>query len=411
MSNTSKEYNGLLLKHATLKGFKSIENLSIDFNESLNIMIGKNASGKSNILEFLFQAMRINIAFKSFFKNADLEFIAFDNILIKWQSGKDISAKDISAKNVNGNDISFSSKESFEERLKVNEILIVDNIKVFDNTTNEIQKNIEYKGKKIPPRFTTTSVLRSLGYRYTEPLYIKYNLPDNLECVSIPGTIQIPLNDENRILWPELNTLNFLLDLFWQVEMHYNYNQLEKITKSSFLKNLEIDSNIKRNLKNYSPIQDIKFNKNINIYEDDKSMTIENLKIDFRLNKNWVPWSQLSDGTKRLFYLITEVTNKSSGLILLDEPELGIHPHQFDKVMEFLKEESENKQIIISTHSPQALNHLKEDELSQILIAYFDQNESTQLKHLSATQIRKAKKYMKEVGFLSDYWLMSDLES
>ncbi|HRG89368.1 MAG TPA: AAA family ATPase, partial [Chitinophagales bacterium] len=97
-------------------------------------------------------------------------------------------------------------------------------------------------------------------------------------------------------------------------------------------------------------------------------------------------------------------------LILVEEPELGIHPHQFHLVMQFLKEQAETKQIIISTHSPQALNYLNEDELSNILITKYDAKKGTQVKHLTKPQINKAKKYMKEVGFLSDYWMMSDLE-
>ena len=124
-----------------------------------------------------------------------------------------------------------------------------------------------------------------------------------------------------------------------------------------------------------------------------------------------MPWSQLSDGTKRLFYLITEITNWTGGLILVEEPELGIHPRQFHLLMQFLKEEAEEKQIIMSTHSPQALNFLEESELLHILITYYDQKKGTLIKHLSTSQISKAKKYMKEVGFLSDYWMLSDLES
>ena len=108
--------------------------------------------------------------------------------------------------------------------------------------------------------------------------------------------------------------------------------------------------------------------------------------------------------------MITEITNQESGFVLLEEPELGIHPHQFNLIMEFLKEESENKQILISTHSPQALNHLKEDELSHILISSYQSAKGTQIKHLSSAKIKKAKKYMNEVGFFSDYWMLSDLE-
>jgi predicted ATPase len=110
-----------------------------------------------------------------------------------------------------------------------------------------------------------------------------------------------------------------------------------------------------------------------------------------------------------LFYIIAEVTY-SNGLILIEEPELGIHPHQFNLLLDFLREQSENKQIIISTHSPKALDHLEPNELDNILITYYDLKRGTQIRHLTSRQKTKAKSYIKEVGFLSDYWMLSDLE-
>ena len=142
-----------------------------------------------------------------------------------------------------------------------------------------------------------------------------------------------------------------------------------------------------------------------------------------------MPFSSLSDGTKRLFYIISEVfendenthvrptnigkyegQNQISRIILIEEPELGIHPHQFHKLMEFLKLEAQNKQIIITTHSPQALDAINSNELSRIVIAYSTSSkEGTKLRHLNENEIVKANEYIKE-DFLSDYWLYSDLE-
>jgi predicted ATP-dependent endonuclease of OLD family len=131
-----------------------------------------------------------------------------------------------------------------------------------------------------------------------------------------------------------------------------------------------------------------------------------------------------------LFYIISEVcyddfdsTIKSSNLgftikeaafanriILIEEPELGIHPHQFDKLLNILREESETKQIIITSHSPQVLNKLDSSELDRIIIAYTtNDKKGTQLRHLNRDELIKAKQYIED-DFLSDYWLHSDLE-
>ena len=100
----------------------------------------------------------------------------------------------------------------------------------------------------------------------------------------------------------------------------------------------------------------------------------------------------------------------STKAILLEEPELGIHPHQLHQLMQFIKEQSREKQIILTTHSPQVLDVLGPDELDRVIICHSDPKNGTQLSHLTEKEIAKAKKYMKEEAFLSDYWRFSDLE-
>jgi predicted ATPase len=122
-----------------------------------------------------------------------------------------------------------------------------------------------------------------------------------------------------------------------------------------------------------------------------------------------MPWSNLSDGTKRIFYLLFEVARIKSGIVLVDEPELGIHPHQFFQLMLFLKEEAQQKQIIMATHAPQTLDFISPEELNCIFVASYDKKLGTQIRPLTEEQKEKARQYMKE-EFLRDYWLASDLE-
>jgi predicted ATPase len=117
----------------------------------------------------------------------------------------------------------------------------------------------------------------------------------------------------------------------------------------------------------------------------------------------------LSDGTKRLFYLITEVT-LTNGIVLLEEPELGVHPHQLHQIMLFLKEQAEDKQIILTTHSPQVLDVLNSDELDRIIIAEVHKEKGSQFRHLDEKTTAKAKYYLEDEGFLSDFWRYSTLE-
>ncbi len=122
-----------------------------------------------------------------------------------------------------------------------------------------------------------------------------------------------------------------------------------------------------------------------------------------------MPWSYLSDGTKRLFYIITETLSIESGALIIEEPELGIHPRQLYSLMNFFKDQSVEKQIYISTHSPVVLDVLSPKELNCIIITKFGKKGS-EFRKLSKKEKDKAIEYMNSVGELSYYWLHSDLE-
>ena len=162
-------------------------------------------------------------------------------------------------------------------------------------------------------------------------------------------------------------------------------------------------------LKKYSPITELRINLNVNIYPIGDKILIENLLIDFKVNGFWVPWSYLSDGTKRLFYIITETLSVDNGLVIIEEPELGIHPNQLYSLMQFIKDQSRFKQIIVSTHSPIVLDILEPDGLDRINIAKMTDG-GTKFYKLTPEQIIKTKLYIAETGELSQYWLHSDLE-
>ena len=182
-------------------------------------------------------------------------------------------------------------------------------------------------------------------------------------------------------------------------------------------------------LRKYTPIEDIKISSNMSIYYNSiqREFIVKGFAFDFKILENWLPFHALSSGTQRLFYIISELVTPSSTtefnkegalgapefdqIILLEEPELGIHPHQLHLLLNFLREQSEKHQIIITTHSPQVLDMLKEDELDRITICELHETKGTQFRKLKKTQIVDARRYMKEVGFLSDYWRMGDLET
>ena len=63
------------IKKIILKNYRNYDNLEIDFNDNLNIIIGDNAQGKTNLLESIY----VLAVTKSFLSIADKGLIKFDN--------------------------------------------------------------------------------------------------------------------------------------------------------------------------------------------------------------------------------------------------------------------------------------------------------------------------------------------
>ena len=153
---------------------------------------------------------------------------------------------------------------------------------------------------------------------------------------------------------------------------------------------------------------------------------IKGLVLEYQIGDDWLPFSALSDGTKRVLYIIGELTAtpfidfskfhlipkflNPNKIILLEEPELGIHPQQLQLVLQLIRGVSREHQVIMTTHSPQVLDILNGQELDRITICEYVPGKGTQMRKLSAAKKAKAKAYLKDQGFLSEFWRFSNLE-
>jgi predicted ATPase len=74
----------------------------------------------------------------------------------------------------------------------------------------------------------------------------------------------------------------------------------------------------------------------------------------------------LSDGTLRFMCLTTLLLQPVALLpdvILIDEPELGLHPYAIAILVSMLQEVSESRQVLISTHSVELVNALEPEDI------------------------------------------------
>ena len=83
--------------------------------------------------------------------------------------------------------------------------------------------------------------------------------------------------------------------------------------------------------------------------------------------------NDLSSGEKQLFLrtLSIKMLEPKNSIILIDEPELSLHPKWQQRIVEVYKKIGENNQIIIATHSPHILGSVSSEN---IFILYRDEN-------------------------------------
>ena len=76
--------------------------------------------------------------------------------------------------------------------------------------------------------------------------------------------------------------------------------------------------------------------------------------------------SSLSDGSLRFIVLATLFLQPESlrpSLILVDEPELGLHPFAITLLAAMIQQAAANTQVILSTQSPQLLDHFAPEDV------------------------------------------------
>jgi predicted ATP-dependent endonuclease of OLD family len=377
-----------------LKGYKSIRDLEIDFKPGLNIIIGPNGSGKTNFLEFLEKVFQLKLDTES--SAEALLHLENEYYNLNYTVTPDIQKnqpKGVKSFIVNVNIKNSKGQIEFERNF-----LKIDNREIDKSRVDVGNDNIYYALTNEWKFFDNNGSDKKIHYlRYGVSDYFRERLsnPFNIE----PNHLRLSGVD---FISPDYSTDLMLFRIIDIDNLKIVKNKVKKITIKKDLLNI---------LKYFSPIEDIVMDTEYSsVYIDDDELNINFVWLKFSIKNTWLNWNMLSDGTQRIFYLLINVYCSTAQYIFIEEPELGIHPDQLYKLMDFLKEQSKEKQIIITTHSPEVLSILNKDEIDRIIVTRYDAEKGTQMHHLSPAKIRKAQIYIEETGDLSSFWVHSNLE-
>jgi predicted ATPase len=321
---------GRPLDRLTLSGFKSIKSLE-DFEfKSLNIMVGANGSGKTNLVSF-FQMLRAMS--EEGLANFVAESGGADGFL--FNGPKETS--EISAHLRFGqNEYKFTLVPTASVQLLVKaESHFYRRWTNFGGGTSESRLK-QWKDDK------SSFFPRSPGvgaYIYgAVSSWVVYHFHDT--------SARAPMRRDQSVRdWRELspdasNIASFLLRMKTHDESSY--------------------SAVRETIQLVAPFFD-DF-----LLESEKMGENEVIKLEWRQKGSsfpFQPW-QLSDGTIRFICLTTALLQPNPpSTIVIDEPELGLHPFALEVLAGLLRDGSVRTQLIISTQSATLLNHFNAEDV------------------------------------------------
>lgn len=401
------------LKHVHLRNVPPLRDVTADFKPGLNVIIGKNGSGKTQFLKLVSDLTNL---FQEKYHGAESEFsiVKKDTVIVSFQKRE--------------NKLQSPDKKIDFRYLQERPLSLT--------VTNGVNKA---KSERL------FDALLDLEFDTFSVVDIWHGLPN----------YRLPIVDEGLdFIFLNSGFLNLVSDseaqaetksrlvtaIIKTIEMHdtsISLNEKDLIgqdEKVSLFRNAVLQSvnmhlgRLNRYLPSYSPLQAVRCSEQFQVYfiASTEELIVKGLVLEYLIGGEWLPFRVLSDGTKRIFYIMGEVLTPllsyldedgketqsvaDDKIILLEEPELGIHPDQLHLLLQLIREVSREHQVILTTHSPQTLDILNKDELDRISICEYVPGKGTQMRKLSAAKQAKARAYLRDEGFLSEFWRFSNLE-
>ena len=319
------------LDYITIKGFKSLKTVEELKLGSCNVVIGANGSGKSNFIEafsFLHQIREGRLQ-----EYAELAGGADNILFLGSKETGELFFKLSFQDGLNGYEIRL--KPTDEEKLSV----VDEEVQFWDKTyPTPYRKGL--------PRANGEAGISKKGLRGTAN-WVRdrlgrwriYHFHDTSRTSPMKKSSEIA---DNRFLRPDASNLAAFLYLLQ--EEHESEYEL-----------------IRQTVQRVAPFFDDFILEPLRLNQNQVRLEWRHKRTD----KYFGP-AAFSDGTLRFISLCTLLQQPKeyrSSIILIDEPELGLHPYAITMLASLIRAASVDSQIIISTQSPVLLDHFEPEEI------------------------------------------------
>ncbi len=427
----------MILKRIDIFNFKSIKDLSINFDKNYHVLAGKNESGKTNILEAISYldnkkpidktCIREPLPDEEPISNSKIKFVltpGLDSTNATYEIYKSlfINYKEVKDKKI----IKYFSKEIsveqfFNERLEC--LISVDFIK--NARLNQywaisdyykVAENWKKIVDKTPP--TTKLISKKTGKEVelgnakivdiTSYKEVPENITEELTADFINEKIGLKLTEllkttspkcihwfyDSKNLLPSKVVLNEFKenpDTCLPLKYLFNLAEINNIKSDIDLASSRGTKTLRNFLSRISKYATIFFNEKWEEYNDiefDLTLNGPNLEIGIK-EENCYDFSQRSDGFKRFItFLImisvqVETSQLEDSVLIIDEPEISLHPSGQRFLRAELRKISESNKVIFSTHS---IFLIDPDNLENHYIVE-KKNEETSVKKVESSNI------------------------
>jgi len=361
-----------LLKKIHIQGFKSIKDAEIELSQ-LTVLIGANGAGKSNFISFFrFLQQSITGNLQNYIaRSGGAEAILYYGLKATKEMSVTLTFKGSSYDarfEVTTDGSLFFTKEGahgFTTCYKQPW-----DISLLGSRSNRLESGIDDDIKKFRENFKKEGITEEVKKNLSS--WRVYHFHDTSDSSAMKQPVAI--NDNAFLHFNAGNIASFLF-LLQQTEKNYY-------------------DNIVRSVRLAAPFFD-----NFILRKD--PFGSETIRLEWKEigSEKIFPASALSDGTLRFICLSTLLLQPSKlmpSIIIIDEPELGLHPYAITLLAGLLKKASSEKQVIVSTQSVPLVNQF----LPEDLLVVAKQSSATVFNRLDISELTQ---WLNEYA-LGDLW-------
>jgi predicted ATP-binding protein involved in virulence len=341
--------SNMRLTNIHLKNFRCYETLDLDLDPNFNIMVGINGTGKTAILE------AIRIAIGSLFLDVD----KYDNKI--WSPG--IDANDVRLSHLELQyPSSISSAAFMSENLAPKSIKLPNTVSWTRTLETHGGRTTQIHAKEMKVVSSTLKELVRSNEKKNIPLIAYYSTDRFKKEKKDTGIVAdgSRLRGYYNALDP-LTNIKFFLSLFKTETLSAIQYRTESVQLEA------VSSAIKNCIEDCS-----------NVYHDIKR---DELIIELESIHDKMPFNSLSDGVRITLAMVMEIAfrccllnphlaenapNETSGVVLIDEIDLHLHPAWQKKIVADLRRSFPNIQFIVSTHAPLVIGSLQSGKIFTI---------------------------------------------